>query len=448
MSKYNLNDPLFPITVDVAVQKNTVPPFTVSGYVSDTPKPGPQVQAYNCQVAIGNCLTNRIKTINRTKKITSWAAVSTLGVSPRAGKDLNAFYDRRRLAFFYYPVGNQVLYTADSSDVVTHELGHALLDAMRPDFWSVQSLEIWAFHEAFADITAILAMLDFPQALEIAIKESNGNLRKSNIVSRLAEQLGAAVYGKQHLYLRDAVNNFKYQNPNILPPEAPDDRLCSECHSFGRVFLGTWWEIMCNIYDVERKRVPLLEALTIAKNTAADYLFKAIVQTPRVAQYHYAVARAMLLADQANGGKYQDAMVCAFQSRNMTPPKTTQALANVNKKEIMKKATKQDIVAKMGKVTAITLRNSEFVKLADYYTPVTALSNKSIDFSKIQLELPIDQYYEFDDKGQIQHHVSSLAEDQINETKKCLAFILQNDNVGKNRMWKVSRNKLTRNHIL
>jgi hypothetical protein len=90
-----------------------------------------------------------------------WAATNTLNVYPAAGQDLNAFYDRNSLKFFYAldPVVKKNIYTSDSSDVVSHETGHALLDSIRPDFWNVQSYEVWALHESFGDIISILNII-------------------------------------------------------------------------------------------------------------------------------------------------------------------------------------------------------------------------------------------------------------------------------------------------
>ena len=41
--------------------------------------------------------------------------------------------------------------------MVAHEIGHGLLDAIRPDLWSAAFLEVGAFHESFGDCIAILS---------------------------------------------------------------------------------------------------------------------------------------------------------------------------------------------------------------------------------------------------------------------------------------------------
>src|SRR5256886_11198540 len=93
---------------------------------------------------------------------TSWQPGPTLGVVLDAGVDLNAYYDRRELAFFHDTVARTTVYTGESPDVLCHELGHALLDALRRELWAAMSLEVAAFHEPFGDISALLPALHLP----------------------------------------------------------------------------------------------------------------------------------------------------------------------------------------------------------------------------------------------------------------------------------------------
>lgn len=441
---YYINDPVAPIKVKTTLPTNTPLKYTVGGYNGKTSTPL-QLQSTNCYISIGNSIINRMKNISKVKKIKGWAATTNLSILPRAGQDFNAYYDRRFLKFFYQPIGKTVIYTVDSSDVVTHELGHALLDAMRPDFWSVQALEIWAFHESFADINAILTMMDYPEVLQAVIKETNGNLRKSNIITRLAEQLGLVAYGKGHLYLRDAVNSFKYQSPKNLPSDGPEDTLYAECHSFGKIFVGTWWDIVCGIYEQEIKQ-DQLTAITLAKNIAADYLYKAIAQSPLTSTYHHAIAKGMLLADQSNGNKYQEVLKKVFTNRNLLTTIKVLATTDVSKKEMLKKLKKNDVVTKRGKVTSITIKKNKTIKLLDFHSKkkLSALSMLGqTHLGDVKLEVPADHYYEFDADGQLQDLYIPNEEDTIEEALICTEMIAS-AGVGDGKMWKITRNKLVR----
>ncbi|MGE5175094.1 MAG: hypothetical protein ACM3JJ_01860, partial [Hyphomicrobiales bacterium] len=81
----------------------------------------------------------------------AWHDDRPLTVRLRAGRDLNAFYDRKSLQFFYDTdhVTGRVVYAVESLDVVAHEAGHAVLDVYQPGYWSTPDPETAAFHESF-----------------------------------------------------------------------------------------------------------------------------------------------------------------------------------------------------------------------------------------------------------------------------------------------------------
>src|SRR5437879_1450998 len=85
---------------------------------------------------------------------------ATLPVVLDDGVDLNAFYTRGGfgagpgLHFFHANVGGRTYFSGESPDVVCHEMGHAVLDALRPQLFNAQTIEAAAFHEAFGDMTA------------------------------------------------------------------------------------------------------------------------------------------------------------------------------------------------------------------------------------------------------------------------------------------------------
>lgn len=145
MGSIPLNDPTTPsLSAGLEVPRMGALKYQVQG-LSMEPESQNEVRSLNCHVSIGNCI-NALQPLMR-KPLHNWAATPVLEVLPAAGSDMNAYYNRRSLKFFYYNHKGRNFYFGDSVDIITHELGHAVLDAMRPDFWSVQSLEIWSFHE-------------------------------------------------------------------------------------------------------------------------------------------------------------------------------------------------------------------------------------------------------------------------------------------------------------
>ena len=70
----------------------------------------------------------------------------------------NAFYDRhsKSLKLYYFGDPLEPRHTCLSHDIISHEMGHAILDGIRPCFLENSSWETAAFHEFIGDLTAIL----------------------------------------------------------------------------------------------------------------------------------------------------------------------------------------------------------------------------------------------------------------------------------------------------
>ena len=113
-----------------------------------------------------------------------WHTGRPLVVDLDAGDDLNAYYDRQELCFFHATVRGVTVYSGESPDVLCHELGHALLDAIRPQLWNAASIEVASFHEAFADISAMLSALELPSVRDEVLAQHRR--QAVALVSRLA----------------------------------------------------------------------------------------------------------------------------------------------------------------------------------------------------------------------------------------------------------------------
>ena len=108
-----------------------------------------------------------------------------------AGEDLNANYTRQfGLRFFQATVKGRDFFSGESPDIACHELGHAILDAIRPELFDAASTETAAFHESFGDMSAILSALQVDSLCEEVLRETGGRLNVNSRLSRLAEQLG------------------------------------------------------------------------------------------------------------------------------------------------------------------------------------------------------------------------------------------------------------------
>ena len=154
----------------------------------------------------------------------SGRSAQVLPVALDEGVDLNAYYDRKELNFFHQEVNGVTYYSGESPDVVCHEMGHACLDAHRPELWGTPFIEAGAFHESFADQSAVLSQLQLKTVRQAALAGLKDH--KASQLSRLAEQLGFAIRqvaptAVDKDCLRNAYNKFEYVDPQTLPNSAP-----------------------------------------------------------------------------------------------------------------------------------------------------------------------------------------------------------------------------------
>lgn len=171
-----------------------------------------------------------------------WGGNAPIDVFPRAGLDANAYYSRnlKALRFFYFhPDGDErkpLVYTCRSFDVVAHEVGHAVLDSLRPGYWTSWHPQTGGLHEAFGDITAILTMLAQMDQCEAIIAHSKGDLHAKSFFPAVAEQFGEALYGRT-TGLRNADNDLKLSE------------VSTEVHEISQVFTGAFYDILADIYE-------------------------------------------------------------------------------------------------------------------------------------------------------------------------------------------------------
>lgn len=454
--KYLLNDPTENLVMDVPIPEQPALSLLIQGYngggydVNSV-----QGQAAIVYVTIANALKYMLSKTNSKRPIKQWAMVKNLMVIPRAGNDLNAYYDRAYLKFFYFqnPKTKKVLYTCQSADIVAHEFGHAFLDILRPDLFSLQSYEAWAYHEAFGDMAAILSIMQWDEVLDKAIAQTNGDLMKSNIISRLAEEMGQTIHeltgGKQgHLAfaLRDAANNFNYVEPEKLKDDTNDDVLSRECHNFSRVWTGAWYEVMVRMYqqNVAEGMYPKA-ALISARDTAAIYVLHASLYADTV-RFFDAVARQMLHYDKVmNNGKYQETMNEVFERRNILRPRILMQ-SDLGYEAVLKNQRVLK-VEEIEEGRMVKVGTSKKMKLADKFDFHTLADDPLFN---VNVEVPSESVYIFDKDHKLVDSTETTAEEVVDSVYFCLKYLQKFNLVGpeENQPFEVKDNELVRKHFV
>ncbi|MGA8755843.1 MAG: phospholipase D-like domain-containing protein, partial [Stellaceae bacterium] len=269
---------------------------------------------------------------------TVWQLGDTLPIKLDEGEDFNAFYDRQALNFFHGTAAGRTVYSGESPDIVCHEQGHAILDAIRPELFDAGSIEAAAFHESFGDMSAILVALQLPTLRAAVLSETGGDLTRSSRLSRLAEQLGWAIRqfspdSVERDCLRNAVNSFVYTNPEGLPSNAPAASLSSEPHSFSRVFTAAFFEAIAGGFRLAGPNPGEADLQTVSLDLAR-LLISGILATPIVPEYMSQVAASIVAADaDAEGrarGKYGDVLKAGFVRHGVLSPQSAVSVATMH----------------------------------------------------------------------------------------------------------------------
>ena len=399
-----LNDPTTPdLKENVILPNNSFMPLTVRNMTATGGSALGTVawQAENAYISLVNCLNSLQKYFPTTVK--KWAATSNLVVFPRAGNDANAYYDRSSLKFFYFNsfVDKKLIYTVESSDIVTHELGHAILDSIRPDFWSAAAFEIGAFHESFGDLIALLNMLQYDMVLDKMMISTGGNLRQNNFVSELAEQFGKALNISHGL--RNAFSSQAYVDPNSLPSNG--NGLIKEVHSFSIVWTGAFYDLLVSIYEkLGKTKASLIQA----RDISTKLLFNSIIKVPSSVKFMNSLAKCMIDADKTiNKGAFNAILISVFKNRNILTAADVKSLSTAN--ITMLKAEKSNYLFKNDKKIFITSNNND---------------------KKIKVQLACDSYH-CDDKNKL-NALATFSDEMssIDEARNFVDYLYSKDLLG------------------
>jgi hypothetical protein len=272
-----------------------------------------------------------------------------LTIRPHAFEGQNAFYQKQggTLNFGYYQgdkrqtIGNNLpggrFYTCLSHDIVAHEVTHALLDGLRSEFTFPAGPDVLAFHEAFADLIALLQRFSYDGFLRAAIRKTGPKLQASTLLTGIAEQFGETTQRKTAL--RDAFDLDEHGQPKR---RYGDD---IEVHARGSVLVAAVFEAFATVFErkvepymrlaTSRSRVlsqgdipsELMELLARSASRLASQflsiLIRAIDYCPPVDLTFGDFLRAMITADRDlvpdDRYAFREAMIDAFRRRAIFP---------------------------------------------------------------------------------------------------------------------------------
>src|SRR5262249_20876470 len=169
---------------------------------------------------------------------------------PHAGLDRNAYYDRAggALQFYYFdaPDGRRI-HTCLSHDIVAHELGHAVLDGLKPFYNEVSSAQTAGFHEYFGDAVAMMSSLVTRETARVVTRGGPEKLDPYNVVSAIASEFGAAIrkMPDRKEYLRGAWNKRTAKELHGKFEE----------HDWSEVLTGIYYDLLSHLYPVMRRQV-------------------------------------------------------------------------------------------------------------------------------------------------------------------------------------------------
>ncbi len=216
--------------------------------------------------ALGRVAQWAPREIHQEGKETTTEYVDRLRIYPHALRAKNAYYSPEHkallLGYFTAPASSgeglmkgSVVFTAVSHDVVAHETTHALLDGVHRRFREATNPDVFAFHEAFADIVAIFQHFTLPEALSHQIAATRGDLEQQNLLGQLAIQFGEATgrYGA----LRDYIGGVEPPKDGSAgdakwvrrrPKQTDYEDTKDEPHAHGAVLVAAVFDAFLQIY--------------------------------------------------------------------------------------------------------------------------------------------------------------------------------------------------------
>jgi hypothetical protein len=258
-------------------------------YPNDNPLEFDAVHTYTIVRQVLTMFRRALNRLQITQNFNWFWGAEPINVFPRAGVEANAYYSRNEKAlrfYYFHPSGNELnplVYTCRSFDIVAHEVGHAVLDSLKPGYlsnsWHPQT---GGLHESFGDLSAIFTMLAQMDVCEAIIVESKANLHNKSFFPALAEQFGEAL--GRPMGLRNADNDLKLSD------------VTTQVHDISRVFTGAIYDILAKYFKEyqDPEQFDQAESLFRIGKYITSLVIVAIFQSPDTDATYADIANSMI----------------------------------------------------------------------------------------------------------------------------------------------------------
>ena len=237
-----------------------------------------------------------------------WGVDGVLNIEPQAFISFSAFYSpSARMIFFGvvpYHVPNstdvKIFETATSWEIAAHEVGHAVLDTLKPNVNEVdRGYNTWG--ESFADQMEMWTQLRDPGRVRSLL--AGPSLSGSNALSRIGEAFG--ILSRTGQPFRDAVNDAKVSTTS------------DEVHDRSEVLTGAVYRLFVSIVN-DLSRLGGERALEEAGTIMGTFLTHTTDYTPENRMTLEDVGKAYLKVDaELFGGRYRDRLVKELRRREI-----------------------------------------------------------------------------------------------------------------------------------
>ncbi len=237
---------------------------------------------------------------------------------PHAGSMANAFYSEETQSlqlFSFVDEEGDTYHTSLVHDIVAHETGHAVLDAIRDRYTEGNHPDTAALHEAIGDLTAVLAALSHEVVQAKLLAQAPDDLHRGNVVADIAEEFEAGGARGRLAPLRSLTTPGRPPDPKPRSEE-PHDRSLQMSRAV--------WDGLARVYalNLAQGEGPA-PALELARKAVQRMVLRALDYLPPADATFQDFARAVLAADRvANDADqlgFRPAMADAFEAWGLAP---------------------------------------------------------------------------------------------------------------------------------